>query len=96
MGQRQHFHFSVTIQSDELFMVSALRGLARQCQPQINRRMAVAEASNDTWRRHQGEVTFYFTSTSNRAEFLREATLLFATGWENMSRDDKKTAPRHC
>jgi hypothetical protein len=95
MGQREHFHFSVTIQSDELFMVSALRGLARQCQPQINRQMAVAEASNDKWKRDQGEVTFYFTSPSNRAEFLREATLLFATGWEKMSRDDRKTAPPH-
>jgi hypothetical protein len=95
MGRREQFHFSITVQSDDLFVVSALRGLACQCQPQINRRIAVAGASNDEWKRNQGEVTFYFTSTSNRAEFLKEATLLFATGWEKRSRDDKKTAPRH-
>jgi len=94
MNQREHFHFSVAIQSEELFVLSALRDLACQCQPQIDRHLAVAGANNDQWKRNQGEVTFYFTSTSNRAEFLREATLIFATGWEKISRDDKKTAPR--
>jgi hypothetical protein len=84
----------VTIRSEELFVLAALRGLACQCQPQINRHIAASGASNDKWKRSQGDVTFYFTSTSNRAEFLREATLLFATGWEKIGRDDKKTAPR--
>jgi hypothetical protein len=94
MERCEHFHFSVTIQSWELFMLSAMRGLASQCQPQINRQIAVAGASNDKWKRNQGEVTFYFTSASNRTEFLREATLIFKTGWKNISHDDKKTAPR--
>ena len=93
-NQRAHFHFSVSIQSEELFMLSAMRGLAWECQPQINRQIAVAAASNDQWKRDQGEATFYFTSTSNRTEFLRELNLLFRTGWEKTNLDDKKTAPR--
>jgi hypothetical protein len=92
-NQRVHFHFSVSIQSEELFMLAAMRGLAWQCQPQINRQIAVAAASNDQWKRNQGEAAFYFTSTSNRTEFLRELKLLFRTGWEKTNRDNKKTAP---
>jgi hypothetical protein len=94
MGHHGHFHFSVAIQCEELFILSALRGLACQCQPQINRQIAVSGASNDKWKRDQGVATFYFTSTSNRAEFLRQATLILRAGWERISRDDKKTAPR--
>jgi hypothetical protein len=94
MGQHEHFHFSVTIRTEELFMVSAMRGLACQCQPQINRQIAVAGAGNDKWKHNQGEATFFFTSTDNRAEFLSEATMLFSTGWEKIRHDDKKTAPR--
>jgi len=74
-------------------MLSAMRGLARQCQPQINRQIAVAGASNDEWKRNHGEATFYFTSTSNRTDFLTEVNLLFRTGWERTNRDDKKIAP---
>jgi hypothetical protein len=94
VGQHEHFHFSVTIKSEEFFMLGALRGLACQCQPQINRHIAASGASNDKWKRNKGDVIFYFTSTTNRAEFVREATLLFATGWKKIGRDDKKTAPR--
>jgi hypothetical protein len=92
-NQREHFHFSVSIQSEELFMLSAMRGLAWQCQPQINRQIAVAAASNDKWKRNHGEATFHFTSDSNRREFLRELKGLFPTGWEKTNRDDKKKAP---
>jgi len=94
MSQREHFHFSVTIQSWELFMVSAMRRLAWQCQPQINRQIAIAGASNAQWKRNQGKATFYFTSTANRAEFLSEISLIFPTGWEKISRDEKRIAPR--
>ena len=94
MGKYENFHFSVTIKCEELFMLAALRGLACECQPQINRRIALAGARNDKWKRNKGFATFYFTSTSNRAEFLREATLLFATGWKKIDRKDEKAAPR--
>jgi hypothetical protein len=36
----EHFHFSVTIQSEEFFLISAMRGLARQCQREISRQIA--------------------------------------------------------
>jgi len=94
MGQHEHFHFSVTIKCEELFILVALRGLARLCQPEINRRIAAVGAGNDKWKSNKGYATFYFTSTSNRADFLREATLLFASGWEKIDRNDKKAAPR--
>jgi hypothetical protein len=82
MNQHEHFHFSVTVQSEELFMVSAMRRLAWQCQPQINRQIAVAGASNDKWKHNQGNATFYFTSAANRREFLKETALIFPTGWK--------------
>ena len=82
MNRHEHFHFSVTIQSKELFMVSAMRKLAWECQPQINRQIAAAGTNNDQWARNQGRATFYFTSTANRTEFLRELSLILPTGWE--------------
>jgi hypothetical protein len=94
MDPQARFHFSVTIQSLELFTLSAMRRLASQCQPQINREIAVTGANKDEWKRNQGKVTFYFTNSSNRTEFLKESTLLFKTGWKQISHDDKKTAPR--
>jgi hypothetical protein len=94
MDRHEHFHFSVTIQSEELFMVSAMRRLAWQCQPQINRRIAAAGTGNDQWKRNQGRATFYFTSTANRTEFLGELSRIFPTGWDKISHDEKKTAPR--
>jgi hypothetical protein len=94
MSQHEHFHFSVTIKCEELFILGALRGLAWQCQSQINRHIATSGARNDEWKRNQGDATFYFTSTANRAEFLNEATLLFKTGWEKIGRDDRQTPPR--
>ena len=75
-------------------MVSAMRRLAWQCQPQINRQIAIAGASNAQWKRNQGKATFYFTRTANRAEFLSEISLIFPTGWEKISRDEKRIAPR--
>jgi hypothetical protein len=94
MNQHEHFHFSVTIQCWELFMVSAMRKLAWLCQPQINRQIAITGTSKDKWKRSQGKATFYFTSRSNRTEFLGETSRLFRTGWEKISQDDKRTAPR--
>jgi hypothetical protein len=94
MNRHEHFHFSVTIQSEELFMVSAMRRLAWQCQPQLNRQIAAAGTNNDQWARNQGRATFYFTSTANRTEFLRELSRILPTGWEKISRDNKTTAPR--
>ena len=76
-------------------MVSAMRRLAWQCQPQINRQIAVAGTGNDQWKRNLGRATFYFTSSANRTEFLGELSLIFPTGWEKISHDEKRTAPRH-
>jgi tRNA G46 methylase TrmB len=94
MSQHEHFHFSVTIKSEELFMVSAMRRLARQCQPQINRQIAVAGTNNAKWKRNQGNATFYFTNSANRTEFLSEMSLIFPTGWKKVSHDEKRIAPR--
>ena len=75
-------------------MVSAMRRLAWQCQPQINRRIAAAGTNNAQWKRDQGRATFYFTSTFNRAEFLRELSRILPTGWEKIGHDEKRMAPR--
>jgi len=75
-------------------MVSAMRRLAWQCQPQINRKIATAGTGNAKWKLNQGKATFYFTSTVNRTEFLRELSLILPTGWEKISHDEKRIAPR--
>ena len=74
-------------------MVSAMRSIACECQPQISRQIAVSGASNGKWKRDLGEVTFYFTSASNRREFICEVSRILRTGWEETGRGDKKAAP---
>jgi hypothetical protein len=93
MRQHDHFKFSVTIQSENLFMVSAMRGLAMCCQSEINRQIAVAGASNGHWKANEGRATFYFTSPSNRTMFLKEVSILFGTGWGKIQQDNNKAAP---
>ena len=93
MRQHDHFKFSVIIHSEDLFMVSAMRGLAWQCQSEINRQISVAGASNDRWKRDSGKVTFYFTSSENRSVFLDHVNRLFKEGWKEIGRDNNTTAP---
>ena len=93
MSQHAHFKYSVEIQSADLFMVSAMRGLAWQCQEQINRQITVAGASNKQWKRNAGKVTFYFTSPANRSLFLEQTQRLFLTGWTKIYEDNTRTAP---
>jgi hypothetical protein len=95
MRQHGHFKFSVVIQSEDLFMLSAMRGLARQCQSEINPKIAAAGASNAQWKANRCKTTFYFTSRSNRTMFLDEVSILFVTGWKNIHQDNNKTAPYH-
>ncbi len=94
MTQHDHFKFSVTIACKDLFMVSAMRGLAWQCQPEINRQISVAGASNDRWKASGGTVTFYFTSPANRTLFLAKSSEFFPFGWKEIGRDDTKIAVR--
>ncbi|HWW02660.1 MAG TPA: hypothetical protein VNZ64_23375 [Candidatus Acidoferrum sp.] len=93
MRQHDHFKFSVVIQSEDLFMVSAMRGLARQCQSEINPQIAVAGASNAQWKANKCKTTFYFTSRSNRRMFINEVSILFVTDWKKIRQDNNKTAP---
>jgi hypothetical protein len=93
MRQHEHFKFSVTIHCPDLFMISAMRGLAWQCQPEINRQISVSGASNAQWHRREGKATFYFTTRGNRIKFLAEASRLFKIGWEEIDQNDVKTAP---
>jgi hypothetical protein len=94
MNGHEHFRFSVTIRSEEFFIISAMRGLARACQPEINHQIAAAGAGKAQWKRQHCEVTFYFTCTSNRKDFIKESALLFRRGWEEISQGQRKTAPR--
>jgi hypothetical protein len=93
MRQHDYFKFSVVIESKDLFMVSAMRGLAWQCQPEINRNISVAGASNEKWEKNDGKVTFYFTKPENRQTFLEQISRLFKEGWKEIARDNNKTAP---
>jgi hypothetical protein len=90
MGKHYLFKFSVTIHSDDIYIVAALRGLAWQCQETVSRQISWANTSREDWKRDGNQVTFHFTSDSYRSQFLKQARLLLTSGWEEkkQSNDD--------
>jgi hypothetical protein len=81
MSKHHLFKYSVTIHSDDLYLVASLRGLTWQCQESINRQIAVANTKEADWKRDGHQVTFRFTSESYRETFLQQAENLFPAGW---------------
>ena len=82
MSQKESFHFSVTIHSNNMALIAAMRGLAWWCQPEICRQTSVYGTTEPEWKRDGNKVTFHFTSESNRRAFIEESKKLFPANWE--------------
>jgi hypothetical protein len=94
MEQREHFTFSVSVQSGDFFMISGMRGLAWRCQSEINRQIAVKGTTEPNWKRNGNKAIFFFTSPSNRELFVEQARRLFQSGWKEVSRKNDDLPPK--
>src|SRR5581483_11878150 len=92
MSQHRDYKYSVTIHSDDLALVCAMRGLSLHCQETGNARIAWGGTKRGDWQRDGHKVTFHFNSTRYRDNFISEATRLFPTGWEKTVQSDKDPA----
>lgn len=72
----KHYHFSVTIHSDDLAVVNCLRSLAQFSQKGGNNRIPWGGTKDEDWKRDGHNVTFRFTSPSYREGFLGEVSRL--------------------
>ncbi len=70
------FHYSVTIQTDDLALLGCLRALSQHAQSTGNARIPWGGTKRQDWERDAHRATFQFTSTTFRADFLRHARRL--------------------
>ncbi|MEN9661756.1 MAG: hypothetical protein RL324_705 [Verrucomicrobiota bacterium] len=72
----KEFHFSVTIHTDDKFLLGCLRALSQEAQSEINVRIPWGGTKASDWIRRNHRATFRFTSAAKRELFLREAQRL--------------------
>jgi hypothetical protein len=87
------YHFSVTVQSDDLAVVNCLRALSQFSQETGNNRIPWGGTKDDDWCRDGKQVTFRFTSSEYRAGFIAQAKRLLPSSlWEIAAQDDNDPA----
>jgi len=96
MSKHHLFHYSVTVASDDLAVVGCLRSLSQHCNSEINPRIPWGGTKEADWRRDGRQVTFHFSSVSNRLEFLRQVDRLLPQSlWKIVrQRDDDPATPQ--
>lgn len=70
------FHYSVTIQTDDLALLGCLRALSQHAQATGNARIPWGGTKKQDWERDRHHATFHFTSTTYRDDFLHHARRL--------------------
>lgn len=91
------FHFSVTIHTDDRFLLGCLRAISQDAQGDINPRIPWGGTKAPDWQRLKHHATFRFTSAEKRERFLKESgRLLPQTLWKVVAqRDDDPASPQH-
>jgi hypothetical protein len=90
--RRKLYGFSVTIRSENIVLIYALRGISDYCQKTVNSRIAWGGTGKREWERDGHQVTFHFTEASYRDNFLHQARIFFPKGdWQE--RDQKDNDP---
>ena len=92
----KEFHFSVTIQTDDLAVLGCLRALSQHAQATGNARIPWGGTKREDWAHAKHRVTFHFSSTVYRDGFLRQARRLLSTDlWQIIgTRDDDPAVPQ--
>jgi hypothetical protein len=90
------FHYSVTIQTDDLALLGCLRALTQHLQVTGNARIPWGGTKREDWERDGHHATFHFSSSDYREEFLRHARrLLPANLWRvTREKDDDPAKPQ--
>ena len=93
MLSHKDFHFSITLLTDDLAVLHALRGLSMFAQKEGNKRIPWGGTKERDWEAHHHHATFHFTSHGFRMKFEKQAErLLPRDTWKNVGDSDENPA----
>jgi hypothetical protein len=72
----KEYHYSVTIQTDDLALLGCLRALSQHVQATGNKRIPWGGTKRKDWLQAKHHATFHFSNTLYRDEFLQNARRL--------------------
>jgi hypothetical protein len=70
------YHYSVTVQTDDLALLGCLRAISQHAQATGNARIPWGGTKCEDWEQANHHATFHFSSAHYREEFLRHARRL--------------------
>lgn len=95
MVEHKDYIFSVTIHSEDLALVSAMRGLAWYCQFDGNKQISWGNIKEKDWMKAGKQATFHFTRQNYRDNFILRANELFRDGlWKITEQSNNNPAKR--
>jgi hypothetical protein len=95
MSQHKDYIFSVTIHSDELSLISSMRGLAWHCQFDGNKQIAWGNIKEKDWASAGHKATFHFSRQNFRDNFICEEQKFFREGlWSVANKSNNDPARR--
>jgi hypothetical protein len=87
------YHYSATICTDDRALVGCFRSLSQHCQRDGNVRIPWGGTKDVDWQRDGNCVTFRFTTSAYRDDFINEAVRLFPRNlWREAGRSDSDPA----
>jgi hypothetical protein len=93
MSQHAEFHYSITVRTDDLAVLHCLRSLSQYAQKSGNKRIPWGGTKESDWNARDHCVTFHFTSTSYRRDFLAQIERLLPRNlWEKAGENDADPA----
>jgi len=93
MSQHFKYHYSVTINTDDLAALHCLRALSQYAQVTGNKWIPWGGTNEEDWRRDDHCVTFHFSSPDYRESFVKEASRLLPRKlWKIVSESDNNPA----
>lgn len=89
-GRLVTYRHTVTVRTDDLAVLLALRGLVHYCQREgSDKNKAWAGTGEREWRDADHQVTFKFSRPDYRATFMEEVNRLLPSLWSKVSEHDR-------
>lgn len=86
------YHFSVTVQTDDVAVLHCLRALCQHWAGGQYPQMGWGGSDQVTWKSSNGKVVLRFVTATGRASFISDAQRLLGQHWTEVSRSDADPA----
>ena len=92
MAQHDAYHYSVTVHTDDVWVLACLRGLSFQAQATGNRSIPWGGTGEKEWNGSGHQITYRFTSEAYRSNFISEVERLLSGRWIQVDVNDSDPA----